>query len=122
MIEFDSHVEGDLLHVVTRGEDESLQQALDYAQAVIDHARRLGVRRILLDERQLTYRIGTFDTYELARQTAEQIPEVAFVALVPDPAGIEEAAFWENVVVNRGLTARVFRDVDAARAWLDNPT
>ena len=122
MIEYEVHVEGDPLHVVPRGEDESLQEMLNYSRHVIEQAREHGVRRVLLDERRLTYRLGTFDTYELARQTAEQTPEAAFVPLMPNPEGIEDAAFWENVVVHRGLTACVFRKVDAARAWLENPT
>ena len=48
----------------------------------------------------------------------EHAPHVGKVAIVPQPTGLEAAAFWEDVAVNRGLQVRVFRTLDAARTWL----
>lgn len=118
MIEYEAKVDGELLEVRAWGYDESLQDVLDHAHAIIEMGIKHGTPRVLLDERELEYRIGTFNTYELARQTAERVPHVVRVALLPGQTGEEDAAFWENVVVNRGLTARVFRTDAEARQWL----
>jgi hypothetical protein len=34
---------------------------------------------------------------------------------------LDSASFFENVVVNRGLTLRVFTDIDTAKCWLSVP-
>ncbi|MFM8332326.1 MAG: hypothetical protein ACKN9T_11615, partial [Candidatus Methylumidiphilus sp.] len=73
---------------------------------------------VLCDERKLDYRLGTFDIYEAAKFLAEQVPRAAKAAIVCNAKYIEDARFWENVAVNRGLSVRVFCDIDAAERWL----
>ncbi|NSW52670.1 MAG: hypothetical protein HPY85_09220 [Anaerolineae bacterium] len=108
----------DTLHVTTTGMDETTEEVLAYKQAVIRAGITGNVRKILLDETGLVYRISLGDTYASAAAVAEAAPRVVRVALVPRPQGYQDGAFWETVVVNRGLTARVFPDVESAHAWL----
>lgn len=117
-ITFTSEIEGDLLVVTTCGTDDDLQQVIDYGQAVIDLAVRSGAPRILCDERNLVYTLGTVDTFELAKAIADRAPTVMRVAIVCRPQDFEDGKFWENVAVNRGLHARAFLEMELARAWL----
>lgn len=110
--------DGPLLRVKASGEDDSLEEVQSYGLAVIEAASTGGHTRILCDERELVYRLATFDTYEAARLIAGLAPTVGRTALVCNPACVEDARFWETVAVNRGLTVRVFQDPAAAEAWL----
>lgn len=112
-------VEGDTLLVVAAGRDESLDEVMAYGKSVVDRAAAEGCTRILCDERRLEYALETFDTYEYGQFLAKYAPKVGRTAIVCDPAQLGAGAFWEDVVVNRGLHVRMFVDVDAARAWLD---
>lgn len=112
------HIANDLLTVTASGFDESVEEVMAYGMAVVQTAIESDTRHILVDETGLEYRISTGDTYAAAAAIANAAPRVARIALVPRAEDYQDAAFWETVVVNRGLTARVFRDVESARAWL----
>jgi hypothetical protein len=111
-------VEGDTLVVRARGFDDSLDDVRDYGIAVIEACVAGNVTNVLCDELELEYRLGTFDTFRAAEFIAQAAPMVGRVALVCDPKQLGDARFWENSVVNRGLTARVFTDETRARSWL----
>jgi hypothetical protein len=111
-------LDGDTLLVKSSGFDESLEQVQAYGIAVIAACIRHGVTHVLCDDLDLEYRLGTVDTFQSAQFIAAQAPAVARVALVCNPKYIADARFWEDVAVNRGLTVRVFTEVEAARAWL----
>jgi hypothetical protein len=117
-IDYTFHIEKGILTVTAIGFDESMEEVLAYGLAVMNVGIESNVRCILCDETQLEYRISTGDTYASAAALAKAAPRVARIAIVPRPQSYQDAAFWETVVVNRGLTARVFRDVESARAWL----
>ena len=117
-ITYNIKVEGDLLRVTASGFDESLEQTQQYSLAVIEAAVGHGCRRVLSDERDLKYRLGTVNTYQLAQAILEHAPRMARVALVCHPDSEAEGEFFENVVVNRGLTLHVFTDFDEAEAWV----
>lgn len=119
MIQYTFTQEEDLLIVETSGYDENLDETLQYGQAVIEECNRGGFSQLLCIETQLEYRLGTFDTYELAKAASENAQNIGRAAIVCNAKNIEDARFWETVAVNRGLTVRVFKDVDAARSWLD---
>lgn len=117
-IDFTAIVESDTLVVRATGFDERLEQVLEYGLAVIRLSLQHGVTRVLCDERELSYRLHTNDIYASAAFIAEQAPHLHKVAIVFDPQSIEDALFWETVAVNRGLQVRMFKELDAARAWL----
>ena len=120
-IQFQMTIEGDLLSCQASGFDESLDEVLAYGMAVIEACAKSDCSRVLCDETRLEYRLGTVDTFQAAVVISEHAPHVGKVAIVPQPTGLEAAAFWEDVAVNRGLQVRVFRTIDAAWAWLGTP-
>lgn len=117
-IQHTTTVEDGILRVQASGFDESLAEVEAYGLAVIEACVRSGVSRVLCDERDLEYRLGTFDTFQAAAFLSAHAPKVGRIALVPRADGLGDARFWEDVVVNRGLTVKVFQDPEAARAWL----
>lgn len=114
-------VEDGILVVRAEGFDGSLEEVQGYGLAVVEACRRAQVDRVLCDERALEYRLGVFDTFQAATFLSDHAPKVGRAAIVPNPDGLQDAAFWEDVAVNRGLTVKVFRDPEAARAWLAEP-
>ena len=108
----------DILMVHTSGFDESLREVEDYGSALIEACVAGSYVGLLCDERDLEYRLGTFDTYESAKFISEHAPRMARIALIPNEKYIVDAQFWETVAVNRGLAVRIFKDPIAARQWL----
>ncbi len=111
-------VENGTLVVRASGFDESLAEVERYGAAVIAACRAHGVTRVLCLEQELEYRLSTLDTFRAAEFIAEHAPKVGRIAIVCAPGSLPDGQFWENVVVNRGLTAAVFADAIAADHWL----
>ncbi len=117
-IEFNIKSNGDLLHVVARGNDDNLQDVQNYQMAIIQHGLKNNTRYVLCDERDLEYRLNTFDIYESAKYVSEYAPKFVRIALVFNKKYAKDISFFEDVVVNRGLMMRVFDDIDKAKKWL----
>lgn len=118
-ISFNMQIEGDLLKVTTAGFDESLEEVAEYGQTVMNTAIAHECSRILCDERVLEYRLNTMDTYELANIYASLFPKLVKIAIVCDPQGVADAAFFEDVAVNRGLMVKAFKDLTTAQDWIN---
>ncbi len=118
-IYFTTMVEENTLVVHATGFDENLSQVRDYGLAIIDAAKEHSVTHVLCDERELEYRLGTFDTYEAAAFISSQAPSVVKAAIICRADALTDALFWETVAVNRGLMVRVFKEMAPAKAWLD---
>ena len=124
-IHYTTKVEGETLFVQASGFDESRDEVEDYGKGILDASLQSGVSRVFCDETNLEYRLGTLDTYRAGEFLSTHVPALAKVAIVCNPACLADASFFENVVVNRGLTLRVFTDAEIARRWLrgsDAPT
>jgi hypothetical protein len=120
-ISYTMTVDDGVLIVKTSGFDESLAEVEQYGMAIIRETLKTGVRKVLCNELDLQYRLVTFDTFAAAEFIVENAPEIAAsgrVAIVCNPRDIDDAVFFENVVVNRGMTLRVFKDTATARTWL----
>jgi hypothetical protein len=117
-IHYDWHVDGDTLFVTASGQDDGPEEVMAYAQAVIQLGIKHGVRRVLCDERNLQYRLGTLGIFDAAEYVAKIAPRIARAALVCAPGSAKDGRFWETVVVNRGLQVRVETDYDKALSWL----
>lgn len=117
-IHLETNLEGDFLVAKATGRDDSLEEVQQYASAVIEAARKSGCKKVLCDETELVYTIGTVDIYDLAKFISQHAPSVARVALVINPDQIDDAKFWETAIANRGLHFRVFKDFDSAENWL----
>ena len=117
-IQYTLNGEGDTLMVKAAGFDESLEQVQEYGMAILSACMEGGYTRVLCNEVELEYRLGTFDTYADAAFMSAHVPRVARVAIVCNPKFIDDARFFEDVAVNRGLTVRVFQDPAIASQWL----
>ena len=117
-ITFNVRVEGDLLHVVTSGCHDSLDDSMKYGMSVMAEAVQKNCRRVLIDEHALEYKLATWDIYELGTQIASHMPTILRVAIVCGPQNMPDGAFFEAVVTNRGLVVKMFEDMDEAAAWL----
>ncbi|NTW48619.1 MAG: hypothetical protein HGB19_02575 [Chlorobiales bacterium] len=119
-ITYEFEIDGDTLKVKAAGVDDSLDEVKQYGMAVIEATIQNGCVRVLCDERNLQYKLGTIDTFELAQHIVNSVPRVAKIALVCSADDIKDASFFETVVVNRGLMVKAFKELDAATAWLQN--
>lgn len=117
-IEYQITVDGELLQVVAAGTDESLEEVQAYGMAVIHAALENSCSCVVCDETHLVYTLGTIDTFKYGSFIAAQAPRLARVALVINPDQSEDAAFWETVVINRGLMVQIFADAQAAEDWV----
>ncbi len=114
-------VNGDTLVVTASGFDENAAEVQEYGLAIIRACLQGDVVKVLCNELDLEYRLGTVDTYQAAAFISAHAPRVGQVAIVSNPKYTEDALFPEDVAVNRGLTVRVFKSVDAATRWLRHP-
>jgi hypothetical protein len=110
--------EKEMLVVETSGYDENLEEVENYGLAILDQSIKLNCSKVLCNESNLEYRLGTLDTYKLAKFLALMVPHVAKAAIVCNEKFITDAHFWETAVVNRGLEVRVFNTTENARLWL----
>lgn len=117
-IQYDWRVDGETLFVTASGRDDGLADVMAYAQAVIGLGVEHGVKRVLCDERNLQYALGTMGIFQAAEHVAATAPKIARVALICAPESFEDGRFWETVAVNRGLQVRVTPDYDKALSWL----
>ncbi|MCX6371592.1 MAG: hypothetical protein NTX16_00685 [Actinobacteria bacterium] len=81
-ISFSVSVQGDLLMVKAAGFDDNLKDVWGYGKAIVEPCHAAGCVRVLCDETDLEYRLGTMDTFESAAFIAECVPHVAKVAIV----------------------------------------
>jgi hypothetical protein len=117
-IHYTMTAEGDLLLVEAAGFDESLEEVQQYGMAIVNACRTGNYTRVLCNEFNLEYRLGTLDTFKSAEYLAAQAPKLGKTAIVCNGKFIVDAKFWETVAVNRGLTVRFFKDTNTARQWL----
>ncbi|MFW5798361.1 MAG: hypothetical protein ACOCXX_01775 [Planctomycetota bacterium] len=88
--------------------------------AVIEACRHHNCSLVLVDERELTYRLSTGETCELGQYYASYCPPAVLrVALVVSRSNLEDAEFFETVTFNRGLQFTIFTSMDEALAWLE---
>jgi hypothetical protein len=117
-ITYDIQIDNDTVYVKASGVDESLSEVEAYGMAIVNAAIESQSTRVLCDERELAYALGTVDTYDYAEYIAARVPRLVKIAIVSSPECADDAAFWEDVVVNRGMTARFFHDREKAEQWL----
>ncbi|MDO8899411.1 MAG: hypothetical protein Q7V19_17290, partial [Bacteroidales bacterium] len=110
--------ENNLLRVTAKGIDESLEHVKEYGLKVLNELNSFHCTRVLCNELDLKYSIPTFDIYEYAKFLSENAPRIGKAAVVCSSEGISDARFWETVSVNRGLTVKVFNEINEAEAWL----
>lgn len=86
-------------------------------------AKKHACSRILIDSREVELALSTLEIYELPATLSKVVAEFQLDIHTLKRAVVvsritDDVRFLENVAVNRGNVAKVFLDMDAARAWL----
>ena len=77
---------------------------------------------LLVDSRQLTTTITTFELFQFNSSHGTNHPQgVRIAGLVRDDQ-MEDGLFSENVAQNRGVMMKMFTDSETAVAWLSGQT
>lgn len=119
-IQYDIQVDGDILRVKTSGFDESLEEAQAYAFAILSAAGEHQVTKVICDETDLKYSLGTVDLYEMATALAKAAPRVIRAALIYHPDQFSDVRFWETVALNCGGQIKIFKDPAVAEEWIQD--
>lgn len=117
-IQYTLQAEDDLMLVTASGHDDSLEDTIAYGMAVLGACLENQCTRVLCDERELEYRLSTIDTFQLAETAVRAAPKLVRIAIATGPENLEDAAFYETVAKNRGLSVKIFQNLDAARDWV----
>jgi hypothetical protein len=113
---------------VTLDEDLGVVRIESYGQVTADDMRaslalalsihqERGLTRGFVDATKVTSYPSTFPIYEFGSEAAEPLKGFRLAIAAP-PELLDDPAFFETVVNNRGGTVRVFDARDAALAWL----
>lgn len=92
---------------------------------IMETIARTGVRKVLLDMRELHFDFPLFTIFQRAQDLRDQRMEYSLlslkVALVYPPENEkmkDDFSFFETAAQNRGLPYRVFEQVEEALEWL----
>lgn len=103
--------------------DELTENMLEVWSRVAEASRESGVDRVIGINR-LTGPVPTLEVFQIGQKVPglllPSVRRLAFVVLGGE-AALRANLFFENVSVNRGLAARVFKDETEALAWLLAP-
>ena len=112
------------INVITAGEwvkekDDSL------VREIMETVLRTGIRKVLLDMRELHFDFPLFTIFQRAQDLREQRMEyntfsmkVALVYSAKDEKTKDDFSFFETTAQNRGLPYRVFQQMETALEWL----
>jgi hypothetical protein len=117
-ISYATAAEGDTLLVRATGIEDGPKDVRRFSEAMLSECVSGGFAHVLCDEGELGRTRSALEVYEAAIFVAANAQGVRRFAMVCDPCAIVQMAFWEHVASNRGLNARVFTEVRAAREWL----
>lgn len=93
---------------------------LEYADIVMDAARRFDMNRVLLDERDIIHESDMLGGYMASEHPAvtEAAARGLRVALIGTPANRIPNKAFETLMRNRSVNCRLFEDFEEAEAWL----
>jgi hypothetical protein len=119
-INYQFAVEDNLLVVNACGVGDKLEEVKGFILSIVQTALEQNCSRVLCLEKDLEYKMGFIDLFKSAVFVATLNIPIAggSLAIVCDEKYYNDLAFWENVVVNRGLIMRAFTDSAEAREWL----
>ncbi len=103
--------------LVTFNETYSLDAVKSAIQQIADFCATQRLNKALVDLSGIQGEVGVVDRYEIGVYAAKVIGSKVKVAAIARPGFI--TYFVENVLQNRGGTARVFTDEEHAREWLE---
>ncbi len=98
----------------------SLDHALEARAETAEIVKGQAVRRVLGDIRNADVDVSTNDIFQCTAALADLFPSDTKHAVVfsSETCSREDAAFAENVAMNRGVLLKMFSQLDEARDWL----
>jgi hypothetical protein len=118
---YEKHVERRADHIVIRYTGsmtaDDLPKGRNVFQDIAALCQSSGCERVLLDARELSVDLGTFDFFQLGSKVAEVSDRRIRFAML---GTVEQTldVLMEDVAANRGANARSFTDETEALAWL----
>lgn len=99
----------------------------DYREVRSEVAQRLresGLRQAIIDLRDAVLTASAVSIFSVSASNPRVIPIGVRYAVVCSPRTVsaDKVRFGETVARNRGANLRTFSDLDAAQAWLAEPT
>lgn len=115
------HADG-FVHLTLKGAIDSVNQSEPFVRAAAE-CRAHGCKAALIDGRKATRNVSTVDLYDLGSRLHELGMQGLKVAMVNESYdfGIT-TKFLETVARNRGQNLRAFDQLEAAVAWLKEPS
>jgi hypothetical protein len=116
-VETEVHFDGVCVHldIVGRYDYDSARKNPDL---VNEACRQYECTRVLIDARSLEGDVSICDQLGIAEYMAGSIDRKLTLALVARREQVPNDKFFETALVNRGMSVRVFTDVEEAREWL----
>jgi len=90
----------------------------DEVQGLVSACARRHCGQVLFDATDVDVRLGTFEMFEAGRALAQAWDPRVRLAILGRPDQVDRDGFFENVLVNRRVNARVFTDRARAEHWL----
>ena len=107
------------VHAVASGPN-TVENITGYLEELLAICLARGHRRVLVEERLAGPRLGLTDVFQIASTMSDRalglFEAVAFVDV--NAVNERNLKFGENVAINRGLRACMFRTVEEAASWL----
>jgi hypothetical protein len=98
------------------------QNMLRFFKEVHEACASQGIWSVLLEVNFTGPSMGTTNVFDVVSKGSRDGMKLERIAYVEAGIGdVEAARFAETVAINRGVNVRLFRDSEAAKAWLENP-
>jgi hypothetical protein len=97
----------------------SIAEALHAVEVMKDACSKENCHKVLFDCISMTGEMSIFDRYKIGEYGAEILPGIIKIAMLGREDQRLPDNFFENVVVNRGLTLKEFSDGNEAVGWLE---
>lgn len=109
--------------VKTAGVTNSPEDMVRYIGKLVAECIGQGVRKVLLDHRELLYGRGYVGTYDVALKAMDHLDpnHPMKVALLSRPERMEFAHAYEYMGLGRGLDLKAFDREEMAMTWMDCP-
>jgi hypothetical protein len=111
------------LHVHVSGEYKDPIPEQGQPSFIVEACQKHRLTRILMDARELEGEIGILTRYWRGTRFADAfLGSTIRTAVVGNAKQVDIQPFFETVARNRGVTVKVFTDLDAAMVWLAEST
>lgn len=107
------------LYVCMSGDGSANMSPEGHPASIARVCRDERYRRLLVDVRQRTDKPGTMECFDSGQEIVKAFAYSGIhIAIVGVVEWSELLSFLENVATNRGVTLRVFTEVERAKQWL----